>query len=752
MDARRRSVLSVVALLLLTTILIFWGIELPMTRLDVPYTFFGDAVDKLTQIDNVAETGWLFDNPRLGYPFGYDRLDFPRFDSLNYAVMGPLAALTGKSGLAMNLYFIASFYLIGLGALFAFRRLGLSTGVALLCALIYAFLPYHLYRGVGHLTNGTYFLVPLAMLVLAWIAGGQLDPGSPGARRRWWLALATALLLPLQMPYNGVFFAILCGVACLLSLARLPRWRSLWPALVLAAATSCAFVAEQVPSLLHKSEVGANQSIANRSAEEAKFYAMRLNQVLLPFGRHRLEAFAETKRGFEQEMNVAKDEFRDQYLGMFGILGLLALMWALARAAAGTARDPTDLDYHVRTTALLAIAILLLAMSSGIFTLLAYFVSSKIRATNRIYPFLAFACLLGSGWLLQNLLSRVRAAPVRWGLLAAIGALALLDVTAPAQFGNREAMARSFDRDQAWFDHVEQRLGQGAALFQLPVVWYPEHIPVGRMGDYEEFKPYLFSKTLRFSYGSAHGRPGYAWGSTVAHLPAKEMVERTRALGFSAILIDSLAYDDQALAALTHDLAQALPSPPMTSPNNRWRLFPLEGCCAALGPPQVEQALASAFDYVPDGTWLEFRKGGQGGLYRAGGWHPLEDWGVWSFGDGGRLRMHLRDVRPQIPLALELEARSLVGPDVPERHVVLKANGQVIGEIDFSIDDQRAEHRFALPFGLIGPDGDFELQFRVSPAASPRSAGLNVDGRPLGIGLFRMSIGPAYARRPAEPR
>lgn len=749
MDARMRAALPVALLLLLTTILLLWGIELPLTRLDVPYAFFGDAIDKLTQIDNVAETGWLFDNPRLGYPFGYDRLDFPRFDSLNYAVIGPLAAMTGQSGLAMNLYFIASFYLIGLTALFAFRRLGLSAAVAVLCALIYAFLPYHVYRGVGHLTNGAYFLVPLAMLVLIWVARGQLDPASPGARKRWWLALATALLLPLQTPYNGVFFAVLCGVACLLSMARLPRWRSVWPALVLAAATTGAFVAEQVPSLLHKAEAGQNLSIASRSAEEAKILAMRLNQVLLPFSHHRLDAFADAKQGFEQEMNVGKDEYRDQYIGVLGIAGLFGLLWALARAAAGAARESTDLDFHVRTAALLAIAILLLAMSSGLFTLLAYFVSSKIRATNRIFPFLAFACLLGGGWLLQHLLARVRAAPARWAVLASVGVVTLLDVTAAQDFGNREAMGQNFDRSRAWFDQVEQRLGHGAALFQLPAVWYPEHPTVGRMGDYEEFKPYLFSRTLRFSYGSAHGRPGYAWGSTVAHLPAREMIERTHALGYSAILIDALAYDDDALATLSSELAQALSAQPMIGPGGRWRLFPLDGCCAPLAPGQVDEAIAEAFDYDPDWTPLEFREGGYGGLYRAGGWHPLEPWGVWSFGDGGVVRMHLRHFRPQVPLALEVDARSLVGPDIPDRHVVLEANGTPIGEMDFSLSKPQSEQRFMLPLGLVGADGMLELRFRVSPTASPRTAGINIDGRPLGIGLHRLSIGPAYAQRPA---
>src|SRR6185312_5482286 len=136
-------------------------------------------------------------------PFGYDRLDFPRFDSLNYALLGPVAALIGPAA-AMNLYYIAGFYLIAFAAFWSLRRLGFALAPSMLCALLYAFLPYRILRGVGHLTNGAYFLVPLGIVALTWLALGRLDPRDADARRRFVFALVVAALLPLQMPYNGV--------------------------------------------------------------------------------------------------------------------------------------------------------------------------------------------------------------------------------------------------------------------------------------------------------------------------------------------------------------------------------------------------------------------------------------------------------------------------------------------------------------------------------------------------------------------
>ena len=604
MNEHRRWLAASIASVVLTTLLVVFVLELPLARLDVPYTFAGDTLDKLAQIRNVAETGWLFHSNRLGYPFGYDRLDFPRFDSLNYAIMGPVAALTGEAGLAINLYFIAGFYLIGLAALYSFRGLGLSAGVALLCSLLYAFLPYHVIRGVTHVTNGAYFLVPLGMLVLAWLARGDLDGSGSGARRRWLLAIPVAMLLPLQTPYNGVFFASLCLVAGAIAVAQRPRWRSTLPTAVLLAAVAAAFLAEQVPAALYKHADG--NAAAVRNPIEAQIYSLHLNQVLLPTTEHRLDKVAAAKRAFDHGMKLDAPfyEIRNQYIGFLGVLGFIALLWALARAAGGCIPDsrepPGQLEINARIFALLAIAILLLAISSGIGNLIAYWVTSKIRAYNRILPFFAFASLLGAGWLLQFAFSRISNPMMRHAALAILGIIALLDLAPPAKFGNRSANIAAYDSDRAYFQSVERRLGDGAAMFQLPVVWYPEHPPVNRMGDYEEFKPFLLSKTLRISYGGARERDGYMWGRQMEDLAPENLIGQLDHKGFAAILIDGRAYvDDATLQQAIAPLEGLLPEPPSISPDRRWWMFPLAGCCSGRPAPSQRSHDAPAAPAQP---------------------------------------------------------------------------------------------------------------------------------------------------------
>lgn len=748
MNMRGRRIFAGLAMLALVTAVLVLILRVPLARLDVPYSFTGDAVDKLAQIHNVAETGWLFHSDRLGYPFGYDRLDFPRFDSLNYAIMGPVAALTGQSGLAMNLYFIAGFYLVGFTALFAFRQLGLGVGPALLCALLYSFLPYHVQRGVGHLTNGAYYLVPLGILALVWVAQNRLAPDLPGARWRWGTAIATAALLPLQTPYNGVFFAFLCACVGAIVVSGRTSFRAGVPALVLLGVTSGTFILEQLPSIAHTIRIGANPHVADRLAWEAELYSLRLHQILLPHAGHPLQVLSDLKSGFDYAMQVPQFEFRNQYLGFLGVLGLGALFVSLARACVrnGDRLDAqaTELEKTVRMAALLAIAVLLLAMSSGLGTIVSHFITNKIRAYNRILPFLAFPCLLGAGWMLQESVQRIGNRTAGKVLLVVVGAVALLDSSTPMPKGNRPQVVARHDLARTYFAAVEERLGAGAAIFQIPAVWYPEHPPINRMADYDEFMPFLFTRDLRMSYGGARGRPGYAWSKAVARMPASEMIAEAHRMGFSAILVDGNGYaTNESRDEVVRTIGKALPTPPLVSPDQRWWLFPIEGCCGTLAV--ASHGVLPAVPYPLDGSTLSFARGERGPMYLTAGWADSEDWGTWSLGSNARIRMLLPALETGA-MTLVLDVRMPLGPKLVERHLVVSANGHQIGDVAFTLANEIQQARFDLPTGLVRDDGVLEIGFQVDPVTSPRWIGINEDDRLLGVGLESLVLtrsGPA---------
>jgi len=326
----------------------------------------------------------------------------------------------------------------------------------------------------------------------------------------------------------------------------------------------------------------------------------------------------------------------------------------------------------------------------------------------------------------------------------------LFDATVTAPFDDYPTIVAEYDRTHAYFAEVEKRLGDDATVLQLPVTWYPEHAPVNRMFDYDPFKPFLLTRTLRFSYGVAKGRPGYAMDQAIGKLPAQEQIDRAHALGFDAILVDAYAYaGDATRAAITDPLTKALHAAPSVSTDGRWWMFPLDGCCGSRAVHLDKGDVPTAFDYDPAAGTLDFSTSGKGWMYGNGGWLEPEAWGTWLAGTQARVRLRLpRQVTGSF--ALSLDTRALVGPKVPQRQLLIEANGHAVGEALYSPEVPAQIVRIEIPESLIAADRILELHFSVSPEASPLSAGVSVDGRSLGIGLSSLTIESSAASIPAH--
>ena len=105
---------------------------------------------------------------------------------------------------------------------------------------------------------------------------------------------------------------------------------------------------------------------------------------------------------------------------------------------------------------------------------------------------------------------------------------------------------RLFYEDQFFIRQLESRLPAGTMVFQLPHIEFLYDAGRERMQPEDQFRPYLHSKTLRWSYG-AMGDRNHKWAQITAELPLHEFIERIIFAGFGGLLIDRYGYKDSEL-------------------------------------------------------------------------------------------------------------------------------------------------------------------------------------------------------------
>ncbi|HJT78580.1 MAG TPA: hypothetical protein VJ739_15350, partial [Gemmataceae bacterium] len=328
------------------------------------------------------------------------------------------------------------------------------------------------------------------------------------------------------------------------------------------------------PTLLYQHQHGKNPEVAHRAPEGAEVFGLKVIQMLLPINRHRLASLAYARAVYSNSPTtplITENEFAT--LGVAGSVGFLVLVGCLLRRRSGV--TPSLLD----SLSLLNVFGVLLATVGGFGSLFSFFVSPLIRAYNRISVFLAFLALAAVAVLLQALLRRLAAwswpgRALGLGLVVLLFGVALLDEVPPGLVPTHAGREAQYRMEGAFIRQIEASVPPGTMIFQLPYMPFPESKAPARMFDYDHFRAYLHSHTLRWSYGAMRGREGDRELRELAAKPLPEMVEAVARSGFGGIYLDRFGFTDGG-ARVEAELTRLLGTGPLVSGNGRLSFFNL---------------------------------------------------------------------------------------------------------------------------------------------------------------------------------
>ncbi|MDR0287796.1 MAG: GtrA family protein, partial [Clostridiales bacterium] len=511
------------------------------TQIDwnVPLSYSGgDGMFLTGTFKGFIESGSLLFNGNTGAPYGAVIFDFPEYpDFFNFIFMKIIYWLTGSIGKSINIYFFLQFPLTAVTTYILLRNMKVKYILSSMGGILFATIYFRFARNFVHYFLTCFWAVPLAVLTLVWIFR---DDNYLALNRRFFKNgknIFTIVFIPVFALLGLYYLFFYCFFLLVAILSRSIKKRdkkiiiqNICKMLIIFVLVGVTFLSAMLPGRMEQSKYGPNPEIPSRLTQESELYGIKLVQMFLPIRSYDI-MFLHNRIVDYNTNGLLVNENRTAYLGVVGTIGFSASL-VLIFIRKKIERDELELLSEFNIFGFL------LGTVGGISSLFALFVSNMIRGYNRISVYLALFsiavfCILG-----DMLLNRInKKSRIKYSVVLVVLVL-FMCVGVSDQRGHGYAnncfdgFIAGYYMDDRFVNEIEETLGDGAMVYEMPYCVFPEHPAPNGMDEYLLFTPYIHSKTLKWSYGDYKGRPSDLWNREVSSLPLDEQIREVYDKGF----------------------------------------------------------------------------------------------------------------------------------------------------------------------------------------------------------------------------
>ncbi|MFM8891909.1 MAG: hypothetical protein ACKOTB_09885, partial [Planctomycetia bacterium] len=274
-----------------------------------------------------------------------------------------------------------------------------------------------------------------------------------------------------------------------------------------------------------------------------EIYGLKLVDLFIPPLNHHsgmLSAFALAHRQAAPLL--------DEFASYQGIVGLACLLWLVGTAVAAMVRRQ---EREVPMEAWQVLWIVLMFTTGGLNAIIGSLGFTMFRGACRYsVVILAIVLAYAARWLSERD-AAIEAEegprpPLVSVVMAALTCLVILadQVPRPPAPSEKAAIAAQVASDREFVGLMEAALPPGAMVFQLPIMEFPES-PAPGIPAYDHLRPYLYSRQLRFSFGSMKGRAREQWQRDLGSIPFERALEQITDRGFAAIYLNRNGFPDK---------------------------------------------------------------------------------------------------------------------------------------------------------------------------------------------------------------
>ncbi|MEI4768844.1 hypothetical protein WAX74_04125 [Psychrobacillus sp. FJAT-51614] len=573
--------------IILCIVTMYYVLGLKNFDIKIPYVYTGDGLSTGMFIKGMIDNGWINNNKYLGAPFNLEMYDYPLGgDNFQYLIMKLISLFSADYAVVMNLYYLLTYILVFICSIYVFDKFNINRVLSIFGALLYTFLPYHIIR-MGHLFLLGYYLVPLVVMVILWIALDKRIVLDYSSKRRfniiWSKDTIISIVICALVSATGAYYAFFsCFFLLVIGIYKAignKKLIFLMRSSILILIIAIGLIINISPSLYYKAIHGENVETSQRSALASETYGLKIVQLILPITNHRISEFATFKDNYNKEATLVNENDTSS-LGILGGISFLALLFTFIFYKNKQKNEISKESEVINTLGVMNISAVMLGTIGGFGTIFAMVVSAQIRSYNRLSIFIAFFSILFMLIVLQRIYIRFVKGKMQknvfYLVLILIAFAGILDQTGSSNLAPFSVVAEEYNSDRDFINSIEEEIPPNSMIFQLPYISFPEGEHPNGMGNYDLAKGYIHSDSLLWSFGGMKGRNEDIWQRELVKQPIEEAVESLSIVGFKGIYIDRKGYSEEQAKEIESKLTLLLEVEPKISADERLVFFKME--------------------------------------------------------------------------------------------------------------------------------------------------------------------------------
>lgn len=552
---------------------------------DVYYSFQGDGTLLSAIIKGIQENGitGIWFNERIGSPEVAALIDFPAQDILMTIIIWFIAAFTASTSKIAYVYIIFTFLLDALSMSLLLRKMKISYVVSFVVSILFSAVPFHFFRYLGHAVLSNYMSFAITMF-LAFEILGIFDETN-----KKWKIWVCSFLLGLGYGYYYAFGLIILSIAYFIKFVNLENKKEIIHKIWIFFSVFVTICISLLPKIAYSILYGSNLLAGKRSFVEQEIYGLKIIQLLLPPSYSRFSKFRELNYEYSSQAPLV-NENATASLGIVASVGFLILcmtfLYSFSYRKQREKKDWLMIDFLSLST----LTLILMGSIGGFGEIFNYLVTAQIRCYNRSSVYIAGISFIFIAFLLDKLRNKMKwVSYLVSGFILVAGGIDQVHIYADNWQENTIYMQSIYND---FFSKAEESLSKGAMVYQLPYLDFPE---VSSTYDYKHFIGYLFTDTLKWSYGGVKGRNVKAGELNIDQGISYRFLAAIKDAGFEAVYIDLDGYEDGGNQALF--FYNQLGVKPLISDDGKLYLFDI----SAIEIP-IEKTIAG-FSFV--NSWVD---------------------------------------------------------------------------------------------------------------------------------------------------